>query len=188
MLQIKLQWLEFSVFFSTFNLERKISKTTNSSLDRVFSEVLIIYPISYQLSIYAAWRKREYTFLYRYATFVAVVLAAKLCLTLATPWTVARQVPLSMGFSRQECWSGLPFPSLRDLPNPGTEPFISCLGRQILYHRATWEAPFLLRWTSNIPAILDWKIPQEDNGGSFSKSLIPRLRLGRLRGKFRSGR
>ena len=33
------------------------------------------------------------------------------CPTLATPWTVARQVPLSMGFSRQEYWSGLPFPS-----------------------------------------------------------------------------
>ena len=35
----------------------------------------------------------------------------KLCLTLATPWTIARQAPLSMGFSRQEYWSGLPFPS-----------------------------------------------------------------------------
>ena len=38
-------------------------------------------------------------------------LVAKLCLTLATPWTVAHQAPLSMGFSRQEYWSGLPFPS-----------------------------------------------------------------------------
>ena len=40
----------------------------------------------------------------------------------ATPWTVAYQAPLSLGFSRQECWSGLPFPSLGDLPNPGIEP------------------------------------------------------------------
>ena len=39
----------------------------------------------------------------------------------ATPGTVACQVPLSMGFSRQEYWSGLPFPSLGDLPNLGTE-------------------------------------------------------------------
>ena len=39
-----------------------------------------------------------------------------------TPWTVAYQVPPSMGFSRQEYWSGLPFPSPGDLPNPGTEP------------------------------------------------------------------
>ena len=38
------------------------------------------------------------------------------------PWTVALQVPLSMGFSRQECWSGLPFPSPGDLPDPGIEP------------------------------------------------------------------
>ena len=40
----------------------------------------------------------------------------------ATPWTVAYQVPPSMGFSRQEYWSGLPFPSPGDLPDPGIEP------------------------------------------------------------------
>ena len=40
----------------------------------------------------------------------------------ATPWTVAYQAPLSMGFSRQERWSGLPFPSPGDLPDPGIEP------------------------------------------------------------------
>ena len=40
----------------------------------------------------------------------------------ATPWTIAYQPPLSVGFSRQEYWSGLPFPSPGDLPNPGTEP------------------------------------------------------------------
>ena len=39
----------------------------------------------------------------------------------ATPWTVARQAPLSMGFSRQDYWSGLPFPSPGNLPNPGIE-------------------------------------------------------------------
>ena len=39
----------------------------------------------------------------------------------ATPWTVVYQAPLSMGFSRQECWSGLPFPSPEDLPDPGIE-------------------------------------------------------------------
>ena len=40
----------------------------------------------------------------------------------ATPWTIAHQAPLSMGFSRQEYWSGVPFPSPGDLPNPGIEP------------------------------------------------------------------
>ena len=45
----------------------------------------------------------------------------------ATPWTITYQVPLSMGFSRQEYWSGLPFPSPRDLPDPGIEPRSSAL-------------------------------------------------------------
>ena len=45
----------------------------------------------------------------------------------ATPWTVAHQAPPSMGFSRQEYWRGLPFPSPGDLPNPGIEPRSSAL-------------------------------------------------------------
>ena len=49
-------------------------------------------------------------------------LVTKSCLTLATPWTVAGQAPLSMGFSRQEYWSGLPCPPPGDLPNSGIEP------------------------------------------------------------------
>ena len=44
------------------------------------------------------------------------------CLTLAIPRTVAHQAPLSMGFSRQEYWSGFPFPPPGDLPDPGFEP------------------------------------------------------------------
>ena len=40
----------------------------------------------------------------------------------ATPWTVACQASLSMGFLRQEYWNGLPFPSLGNFPNPGVEP------------------------------------------------------------------
>ena len=43
------------------------------------------------------------------------------CLTFVTLWTVAHQAPLSMGFSRQEYWSGLPCPPPGDLPVPGTE-------------------------------------------------------------------
>ena len=43
-------------------------------------------------------------------------------LTLADPWTVAHQAPLSMEFYRQECWSGLSFPPPGDLPNPGIKP------------------------------------------------------------------
>ena len=61
----------------------------------------------------------------------------------AIPWTVAHQAPLSMGFSRQEYWSGLPVPSPGDLPDPGTEPrspalqadsLLTELQRNLLYH------------------------------------------------------
>ena len=50
---------------------------------------------------------------------VSLCMLSQLC---PTPWTVACQAPLSMGFSRQEYWSGLPFPASEDLPNPGIEP------------------------------------------------------------------
>ena len=54
-------------------------------------------------------------------------LVAESCPPLSTPWTVAHHAPLSMGFSRQEHWSGLPFPSPGDLPDPGIEPMSPAL-------------------------------------------------------------
>ena len=65
----------------------------------------------------------------------------------ATPWTVAHQAPLSVGFHRQEYWSGLPFAPPGDLPDPrvgSPSPASPCIGRQILYHRTNWEALFQL--------------------------------------------
>ena len=59
--------------------------------------------------------------------------------------TVTCQTPLSMGFSRQEYWSGLPFPSPRDLPDLGIEPvspMAPTLARGFFYHWATWKAPY----------------------------------------------
>ena len=56
-----------------------------------------------------------------YAVCVCVYLHAQLCPTICDPWNVACQAPLSMAFSRQEYWNGLPFPSPRDLPDPGIE-------------------------------------------------------------------
>ena len=50
------------------------------------------------------------------------MLVAQSCLTLCDPRNSSRQVPLSMAFSRQEYWSGLPFPSLEDPPDPGIKP------------------------------------------------------------------
>ena len=64
----------------------------------------------------------------------------------ATLWTVAHQAPLSMEFSRQEYWSQLSFPTPEDLPWPRDWTHvscISCIGRQILYHWASWKALFL---------------------------------------------
>ena len=55
---------------------------------------------------------------------------------LVTPWTVASQAPLSMRFSRQECWSGMPFPSPGDLLTQGSNPGLS--------HFLHWQADSLL--------------------------------------------
>ena len=58
-----------------------------------------------------------------YSMYFNCYLVTKLCLTLLWPlWSVAHQTPLSMGFPRQEYWSGLPFPSPGDLSNLGIEP------------------------------------------------------------------
>ena len=53
-----------------------------------------------------------------------------------TLWTVAHPSPLTMGFPRQEYWSGFPCPPPGDLPDPGIElmSYVSCIGRWILYH------------------------------------------------------
>ena len=69
------------------------------------------------------------------------VLVAQPCPTLqftATLWTIAHQTPLSMEFSRQECWSGFPFPSPEDLPNPGMKP--GSLDYGLLYCLNHWDA------------------------------------------------
>ena len=56
-----------------------------------------------------------------------------------TPWTIAHQAPLSIEFSRQECWSVLPFPSLGNLPDPGMEPWSSVLQGDSLLSWATYQ-------------------------------------------------
>ena len=58
---------------------------------------------------------------------VKLCVCAQLCPTLVIPWTADFQALLSLGFSRQEYWSGLPFPPLGNLPNPGTGPESSAL-------------------------------------------------------------
>ena len=67
-------------------------------------------------------------------------LVTKSCTTLSTPWTIALQASLSMGFPRQENWSGLLFPSLGDLPDPGIKPACPELADGFFTHLASWEA------------------------------------------------
>ena len=74
----------------------------------------------------------------------------------ATPWTGAYQAPQFMEFSRQEYWSGLPFPSPRDLPDPGIKPmsFMSpALAGGFFTTSAAWEVP---------PAFDGWEIKLQE--------------------------
>ena len=70
-----------------------------------------------------------------------------------SPWTVAHHAPLSVEFSRQEFWSGLPFPSPGDLPDPGIEPGSPAL-----------QAHFLLSESQTIVPVLNLRQPH--GGGS----------------------
>ena len=76
-----------------------------------------------------------------------------------TPWNVACLTPLSMGFSRQEYWRGLPFPPPSHLPDPGIEPVSPVLASGFFFffnHWATWEAPVLLHSLSKRCRFSSW--------------------------------
>ena len=98
----------------------------------------------------------------------------------ATPWTVTYKAPPSMGFSRQEYWSGLPFPSPGDLPDPGVEPRSPALqadaltseppGRSTGYNSPIYYSAFccIAQLVKNLPAMqetltqfLGWEDPLE---------------------------
>ena len=66
-------------------------------------------------------------------------LVAKSCPALVTPWTIAREAPLSMGFSRQEYWSGLPFPFSRGSSQPRDQTQFSCIAGRLFTIWATRE-------------------------------------------------
>ena len=68
------------------------------------------------------WRETTHTHTHTHTHIYIYKDSAKSCPTLAIPWTVACQAHLSMGFSRQEYWSGLPFPSSGELPYQKIEP------------------------------------------------------------------
>ena len=75
------------------------------------------------------------------------------CLTVCDPMDCSLQAPLSMGFSRQEYWSELPFPSPGDLPDPGIEPISlmsPALAGKFFTTSTTWEARTLPGYAVNI--------------------------------------
>ena len=72
----------------------------------------------------------------------------------ATPWTVAYQAPPSMGFSRQECWSGLLFPSPGDHPDPGIEPRSPALQADTLLSEPPGKPPPWNRWSAGSSCIV----------------------------------
>ena len=86
------------------------------------------------------------TYLYLILHHLFVVQSIIRSYSFATPWTVAHQAPLSMGFPRQEYWSGLPFPSPGDLPDPGIKLMSSALAVEFFtvshqgspHHLFTW--------------------------------------------------
>ena len=83
-------------------------------------------------------------------------LIAKLCLTLVTPWTAVCQVPLSMGFSRQEYGGGLPFPSPDCLPSPGIEPRSPALQENYLLTELPGNSKMEDYWVIYMVTIRHW--------------------------------
>ena len=112
---------------------------------------------------------------------ISIVLSLCVCVQLlshvwffAVPWTVVRQAPLSMELSRQEHWSGLPFPPPWDLPDPGiktTSPASPGLAGGLFTTSATWEAQYGLcrHWRKkSLNKSLRWSIPNIFNEGGFT--------------------
>ena len=138
----------------------------------------------------------EYPFLFLPLSFKALKVKVKsLSVWLfATPWTVAHQAPLSMGFSRQEYRSGLPFPSPGDLPDPGIEPKSTCVvGRRFnfwatrdalmnFYKQTNKRASLMAQQIKNLLAMqetqetgvqsLDRRSPEGGNGNPLQWSLL----------------
>ena len=90
-------------------------------------------------------------------------------LLFATPWTVAYQAPPSMGFSRQEYWSGLPFPSPGDLPDPGIESGSPALEAESFNLWATREAPWL---ASKFLLVIKWALARQNSIWEFYYNIL----------------
>ena len=96
----------------------------------------------------------------------------------ATPWTIARQAPLSMGFPRQEYWSGLPFPSLGGLPDTGIEPPSPTLAEGLFTTEQPGK-PYFMNFNNinsvcgSSQVVLVIKNPPTNAGDARDEGLIP---------------
>ena len=103
----------------------------------------------------------------------------------ATPWTVAHQAPLSMGFSRQEYWRGMPFPPSAELPDPGIEPespeltggfFTTIIPRKQIKFTSKWKV-------ISIPKFYKMRISKYFRQSKWSKQIfiiLPLLKINAL--------
>ena len=130
--------------YTNFNPEMWRQSSTQNIGDKV-------QPRNLETKFYHFWAKAEMWIL-RELPMAALVDQSELCVLshfsrvqlFATLWTVTHQAPLSMGFSRQEYWSGLPCLSPGELPDPGVEPvslMSPALAGSVFTTSATWEAP-----------------------------------------------
>ena len=91
--------------------------------------------------------------IYKHVCITYVCMCSVASNSFVSPWTVARQAPLSMEVYRQEHWSGLSFPSSRDLPNPGIKP-VSLVSPALAGRFFTTVSP-ALRIANSMPGLLD---------------------------------
>ena len=102
---------------------------------------------------------------------------AKSCLTLVTPWTVAFQAPLSMRFSSQEYWNGVPFPSPGDLPGPEIKPrslALPAVGNIVKSHMTRWfrhvcrhpYTAYIFNWAWMLPSRYQLVAIAQNNSGT----------------------
>ena len=129
--------MQFLFVFNTLTLHKKICQWSGvrhsiklCQLSNGISNMLMVYghlvKFTYCFRLQPPWFRLERVCVLSHFSRVRLF---------ATLWTVAHHAPLSMGFSRQECWSGLPCLPLGDLPDPGIKsrsPNISCIGRWVL--------------------------------------------------------
>ena len=114
----ELNWMTFELPRVIISFQLFESKAVWYSLivweDKIAKKGKMLFKITVAFQV-----RHRRVFVRLFICYVCVLSSVRLSVT---PWSVARQAPLSIGFSRQEYWSGLPFPSPGDLPDPGIKP------------------------------------------------------------------